>query len=600
MCCTPSKGSRFLRFRSNTMKTQRTGSAIRRPAICVGLICILVILSGFRSQPGLFFDEDERLWLEDHRTIRVGVFPWFPPVIFENRDDEGHPITGLAPDYLRRVGDIHKLPFEIIPFASKNEAWRALMADEIDLIPALESSPSMRAEALFTSPYVKLPSVIIARNDSKGLLTEADLLATGVKVGIVVDSPAHSYLALRYPDLPLETVSTVKDGLYMVSAGKIDAFIVDLAEAGHHLSELAVGNLHIAGETEHSLRISMATQQGDVELRNVIDRAIETLRPETRSQIQNRWIVLAGEQGVPWKTVLVGAIVAILVLVVIAGVIGSILLRRKVQLRTRELNATVIECKSAQEQLQKAFADAQNLTHKLQEGNLALLELSEQKSEFLGILSHDLKSPLNAILQTIQLYSSSDNPLPPELEESFAQIESIACGAITTIEEMITIDALDGNQLAVRPERQDIASLVREVIQSLAPQSKAKSISIITSTPDALETEFDYNLMFMALENVIGNALKFSPPERSVWVTLTRLEKANLTRIDVKDEGPGLTDNDKKRLFSKFARLSARPTAGESSTGLGLAITRKIIELHGGAIRANNCEKRGAVFTIEF
>lgn len=582
------------------MSTSHQPAAIRLFAISAAILCGLFLLSGFRSTPALFFSDDERLWLENNQPIRVAVFPWFPPVIFEDKDETGHPITGLAPDYLRRVGDIHKLPFETVPFSSKAEAWQALMSGEVDLVPALESTPAKRTDALFTSPYVKLPSVIIGRNETKGLLTEADLLAKNKTVGIVADSPTYHYLAPRYPDLMLHSVPTVKDGLYMVSAGKVDVFIVDLAEAGHHLSELAVGNLRIAGETEHSLRIAMATHQKAPELRNIVDRAIDTLLPETHSQIQNRWIILAGDPGLQWQTVIIWAVVTVLLVVIIAAIIGSFLLRKKVHLRTRELKDTVIECKNAQQQLQNSFADAQRLTQKLQEGNLTLLELSEQKSEFLGILTHDLKSPLNAILQTIQLYSSSDHPPSPELKECFAQIESIANGAITTIEEMITIDALDGNQLGVRPEKLDISSLVHEVIQSLSPQAKAKSISILTSSPDSLDAEFDYKLMFMALENVIGNAIKFSPPGRSVWVTLTRLEKAGLTRIDVKDEGPGLTADDQKRLFTKFARLSARPTAGESSTGLGLAITRKIIDFHNGSIRATNCEGQGSVFTIEF
>ncbi len=587
------------RIHSMTKRSARSTSIARAVALALVFCGCLVLLTGFRSQPALFFTDDERQWLAENPEIRVATFPWFPPVIF-HEDKDGKPaVIGLAPDYLQRVGEIHKLPFTLVQFDSKYDAWQALMNGEIDLIPALESTPEKRSDALFTSPYVKLPSVIITRDDKKGAFTEADLLSNRKSTAIVGNSPAHIYLAPRYPDLSLHTVSSVKEGLYMVSSGAVDAFIVDIAEAGHHLAELAVGNLRVAGETEHSLRIAMATHGENPQLRDVIDRAIETLLPETRSQIQNRWIIVAGQSPFPWQAMLPYAAIALLVLIIAAALIGSIVLRRKVKSRTQELNQTVLECKSTQQQLQQAFADAQNLADKLQAGNLALMELSEQKSEFLEILTHDLKSPINSILQTIQLYSQGDHPLPSELQECLSQIESIAEGAITTIEEMITIDALEGNQMVVNLESHDIASLTREVIQSLDPQAKAKNISIICGSPDSLQAKFDYKMLFMALENVIGNAIKFSPPGRSVWVTLTHLEKANLTRIDIKDQGPGLTANDKKRLFGKFARLSARPTAGESSTGLGLAITRKIIELHSGTIRADSCEHEGSVFTIE-
>lgn len=564
------------------------------------LCCGWMLLCGFRSNPALFFTDDEQLWLENNQPIRVGVFPWFPPVIFEDREAPDRQIAGLAPDYLHRIAEIHKLPVELVQFNSKEAAWQALLAGEIDLVPAMESTPEVRTDALFTSPYITRPSVIISRNSEHGTLTEADMISGNKSVGIVANSPAYFHLAPRYPDLQLQTVPTVKDGLSMVSSGKLDALIIDDAEAGHHLSEIHAGNLHIVGETEHALRIAMATNQRNPELRDIIDRALDTLLPETHSQIQNRWTMQDGERGVSWESIIIWGIVILLLLVVIAAIIGSAMLRRKVRQRTRELLETVEECKKTQEQLSESFAEAQRLTHQLQEGNLTLLELSEQKSEFLGILTHDLKSPLTSILQTIQLYLSSDQSPSTELKECFSQIEAIASGAISTIEEMVTIDALESNQLRVNPERLDIASLARDVIQTLTPQAKAKSISIIASCPDSLEARFDYRLMFMAVENIIGNAIKFSPPGSSVWVTLTRLEKAGLTRIDIKDEGPGLTEEDLKRLFSKFARLSAKPTAGESSTGLGLAITRKILDFHEGSIRAANCEGKGAVFTIEF
>jgi signal transduction histidine kinase len=101
------------------------------------------------------------------------------------------------------------------------------------------------------------------------------------------------------------------------------------------------------------------------------------------------------------------------------------------------------------------------------------------------------------------------------------------------------------------------------------------------------------------VENLIGNAIKYSPHEKTIWVSVSRYDKDKV-RFSVKDEGQGLTEEDMKKLFGKFQRLSARPTGGESSTGLGLSIVKKLVEMHGGKIWAESeGRNKGATFTVE-
>ena len=99
------------------------------------------------------------------------------------------------------------------------------------------------------------------------------------------------------------------------------------------------------------------------------------------------------------------------------------------------------------------------------------------------------------------------------------------------------------------------------------------------------------------MDNLISNAIKFSPAASTVYIRAKPIEEG--WRLEVQDQGPGLSDEDKQRLFQHFARLSARPTGGEQSTGLGLAITRRIVEAHGGTIGVNSTPGKGATFWVK-
>jgi signal transduction histidine kinase len=110
------------------------------------------------------------------------------------------------------------------------------------------------------------------------------------------------------------------------------------------------------------------------------------------------------------------------------------------------------------------------------------------------------------------------------------------------------------------------------------------------------------------MENLISNAIKFSPFEKTIWVTVEYDERSrdnsdtrggSIITFSVRDEGPGLTREDRSKLYGKFQRLSARPTGGETSTGLGLSIIKGLVMLHGGAIRVGSEPGKGSVFSVD-
>lgn len=227
-------------------------------------------------------------------------------------------------------------------------------------------------------------------------------------------------------------------------------------------------------------------------------------------------------------------------------------------------------------------------------------ELAKQKDEFLRVASHDLKSPLQAIQgasEILALFTEREHS-SPEMREFIAMINNRAEVMQRIIEDFLDCQALEDGQMRIECVPTDMAAVAREVVEGQVGTAKHKGIalSLIVAAPLRL-ISVDRARVAQVLENLVGNAIKFGPADTSVIVRLSMVH--DRLRCEVIDQGPGLTDEDLPKLFTRYARMSAQPTGGEISTGLGLAICRQLIEAHGGQIGAGNNEGRGATFWFE-
>jgi signal transduction histidine kinase len=155
----------------------------------------------------------------------------------------------------------------------------------------------------------------------------------------------------------------------------------------------------------------------------------------------------------------------------------------------------------------------------------------------------------------------------------------------------------DAFDISIRREAVDIAALVGEVADANQPLAVNKQQSIAVSAPTNVVTMCDADRIREAIDNLISNAIKYSPIGGRISVLVSNERKKTLIRVA--DEGAGLSPEDLGRLFGRFQRLSAKPTAGESSTGLGLSIVKRIVDMHGGDVLAESAGPgQGATFTI--
>lgn len=304
----------------------------------------------------------------------------------------------------------------------------------------------------------------------------------------------------------------------------------------------------------------------------------EQLKFEEKSRLQ---LMIAG-----------GISVFLLLLVLIFFIVNKSIKRQKEELalRMEEINRQNDKIRSQNELL---LMQQEEIARK----NLRLEELNNEKNSLMDIVAHDLKSPLSKVVNIAQLL-----PVVGELNEEQRNyvniIRKAALEGTRFIDDLLDINAIEqGQALEITPEKISLAVFLPELLRNFRNQADLKSIRLhFQNKADDAVINTDREYLKRIMENLISNAIKFSPLGSNIYVKVKAVD-TNL-HISVKDEGPGIGEEDQKRLFKKFQRLSARPTGGESSVGLGLSIVKLLTERLGGQILLNSVLGKGSEFIV--
>jgi len=238
-----------------------------------------------------------------------------------------------------------------------------------------------------------------------------------------------------------------------------------------------------------------------------------------------------------------------------------------------------------------------DLENKLIKANDALIHLNDEKDHFLGIAAHDLKSPLNSILGLLNLLRQEPG-LSPVQQEYLLFIEQSCINMKRLVNNLLDINKIEQGGISFNKRRILISDLLKEQERSFKEIAAKKTITLtIKDLTNGTYILADDDVLTRILENLISNAIKFSPLHKEV-VVLACLTNKHI-RFEVKDEGPGIRKDEQHKLFGKFQRLSARPTGGESSSGLGLSIVKELVVLMEGTITIETAEGKGTTFITE-
>jgi len=227
----------------------------------------------------------------------------------------------------------------------------------------------------------------------------------------------------------------------------------------------------------------------------------------------------------------------------------------------------------------------------------ALKQLAEDRDEIFGILTHDLKNHLGGMDMSAQILRERTAEMAdPKLRLMAENISRSSSQMLAFVKEFLA-NASANHRLSIKTQPISLSEAASRAVEQHQEAARRKQITLQTSWPenDTL-VQADPAALGQVLDNLLSNAIKFSPSDKQVSVAV--LPNDGHCELRIQDQGPGFTSEDKARMYRRYARLSARPTGGEPSTGLGLSIVQKLVQAIHGELACESTPGHGATFTV--
>jgi signal transduction histidine kinase/ActR/RegA family two-component response regulator len=245
-------------------------------------------------------------------------------------------------------------------------------------------------------------------------------------------------------------------------------------------------------------------------------------------------------------------------------------------------------------------------TRELADANLRIMEADRQKSQFLASMSHELRTPLNSIIGFSEVLTTRLGPtLEPKHARFLQNIHGSGTHLLGLINDILDLTKIESGKMEMHPEKLKVPPLVEGVLTLMRGQAARREIELVSDVPADLPTlEADESRVKQILFNLVSNAVKFSPDGSKVFCTVRgrppgpdALEVPSIA-LEVRDHGIGIDPTDHLKVFQEFRQLDAGSSRRREGTGLGLALVKKFVELHGGTIRLRSRLGEGASFTV--
>jgi signal transduction histidine kinase len=255
------------------------------------------------------------------------------------------------------------------------------------------------------------------------------------------------------------------------------------------------------------------------------------------------------------------------------------------------------EYDSLQKEILTLNSDLSNLTRDLHQRNAELKKLDDMKNHFIGMASHDLRTPLHHIKAFSKFLLNDAGSFTAEQREYISTIHSSSEYMREIVESFLDFSIIESGKLRLNTAPTGLEPLITRALKLIEERARKKVVTLELRHDKAIPPLFiDGQKIEQVLVNLISNGVDYSRPTTTVRVE-TKLEK-DIVTVSVTDEGEGISADELPRLFSVFGKGKAKKTGNEKSTGLGLVISRKIIEAHGGVLEVTSTVGSGSRFTF--
>lgn len=514
---------------------------------------------------------EECEWLIQNPVIRVGVDEGYPPANFW---DESGRVQGIDADFLAAISELTGVRFEFIKMESWSATVEAVENQELDLLTCITSTPEREKFLEFTQVYFDFPIAIITPSEAEFYSTPSAMRGKKIAVpeGFVTDKVMNQ---IGW-DVDVMVVPTITDAYLAVATGQCYATVANLGNASYLIPRLGINNLKISGVMPEFTRSRFAVRKDWAILAGIIDKYFASLSEVERNAMIEKWVRLEVPAQFNWK---------LAVRIGLAFVALGAALLWFVLWRNRQLRIQLEERKQHQAAMEEAHE--------------RVTRLSEEKSDLLHMVAHDLRGPLMAFQTGVGLVHQRVDGHPTDLELStvLSRMDRETEAMQGLIDGLLDVEAIENGSRRYGRNAVNLRACIEQVIERFQSHAQRKDIEIEWSAPVGdLKVKGDVVTVRQVVENLVSNAVKYSPIGGRVAIRL--IEDEGEIRFEVRDNGPGIAPDEFPLLFTKFARLSARPTDGESSHGLGLFIVKALVNAMNGRVSCESQLGRGATFFV--
>ena len=266
--------------------------------------------------------------------------------------------------------------------------------------------------------------------------------------------------------------------------------------------------------------------------------------------------------------------------------------------QARDQMQVLAELEEKREELERLNRELQESNRELNDANTRLRELSQMKEEFLALTTHDLRSPLAVISGVINFFTSGRlGDLTTEQKKMVSMMERNTGSLIELVNDLLDSSKLESGSLRLDPVSNDLSIIVHDLSETMMPLAIEKGIELTMELPAELpHVRADLAKLRRIFVNLLSNAIKFTA--RGGRVSITAAHIGDTVRVGVSDTGLGIAHDEIAHLFDKYEQTRSRATRGEKGTGLGLYITKQLVELHGGTITVESQPGKGSTFAF--
>lgn len=521
--------------------------------------------------------EEERIWIQEHPEIRLGIDPEFYP--FEFRDEKGR-YQGIASDYVRILNERLGLNMRMVEGITWTDAVAGIQHGQIDVLPCVGFTEERSKFAVFSKPYIQFQRVILTRIDMPFVTGLRDI--ESMRVGVQAGSSHEGFLR-DHSSIKPSTYATLEDCLLALSAGNIDAVVTNLASSAYWIRKLNLINLKVAAPASSEVEtLYFAIRKDWPELAMIINKGLNLVTADEQRMVEQRWVAVEYKPGIEprviWRIGL--RIAAAVILILATTLIWTYKLEKEIGRRKK---------------VEQMLAIAKNRAE----------TADRAKSDFLANMSHELRTPLNSIIGFAELLQ--DELFGTLNEKQHQYIDNINLSGkhlLSLINDILDLSKVESGKMELELEKLSFKKDVLEPSLTILLEKATKhNIKLdLEVVPDAdMELIADVKKLKQIMFNLLSNAIKFTPDGGSVHVFVKRRNEPSEIEVSVKDTGIGIKSEDMHKLFKTFTQIESTYTKNYEGTGLGLALTKELVALHGGRIWAESeGEGRGSkfIFTI--